>query len=222
MTGRLYSPAPANVNDGGPALKWWVSWTRHVPFMRQRRACRRAHSEPARRSTPWKNGLSTWLRRPAQLCELRGSHVATPFYPAARVSRRSQARLSERALRHVSAEPPLRTRSTYGAVGDMLRQRTMRAARRTRQTGKHFGGVKAGQVTDLTGSHPHIPETCFPAPSSGSPSSMSPAAPHDDSGTTEPTGLDMRPNCPLRALTARRRFASICDGTPGKHGERCR
>ena len=50
----------------------------------------------------------------------------------------------------------------------MLRQRTMRAARRTRQTGKHFAGEKAGQVTDLAGSPPLILEKCFPAPSSGS------------------------------------------------------
>jgi len=31
-------------------------------------------------STPWKNGLFTTLRRPAQLRELRGSHAPTPFY----------------------------------------------------------------------------------------------------------------------------------------------
>ena len=53
---------------------------------------RRAHSDPALRfppqragalgtpgSTPWKNGLSTTLRRPAQLRELRGSHAPSPF-----------------------------------------------------------------------------------------------------------------------------------------------
>jgi hypothetical protein len=37
----------------------------------------------------------------------------------------------------------------------------------------------AGQVTDLDGSHPLSSEKCFPAPSSGSPSHMSPAADHD-------------------------------------------
>jgi hypothetical protein len=32
-----------------------------------------------RGSTPWKNGLSTTLRRPAQLRELRGRHAPRPF-----------------------------------------------------------------------------------------------------------------------------------------------
>ena len=114
----------------------------------ERHECRRAHSEPARRSTPWKNGLSTCLRRPAQLRELRSSHAASPFYLAARVSRRSQARLSERALRHVTRKAN-RSIDQVRAAGDMLRQRTMRAARRTRQTGKPFAGEYAGQVTDL-------------------------------------------------------------------------
>src|SRR5688572_2444505 len=44
-------------------------------------------------SPPWKNGLSTTSRRPAQLRELRGRHVPSPFYPAPRVSRRSQSLL---------------------------------------------------------------------------------------------------------------------------------
>ena len=70
---------------------------------------------------------------------------------------------------------------------DMLRQRTLRAARRARQTGKHFAGENAGQVMDLARCHSLIPEKrgpaarslrggvqmCFPAPSSGSPSRMS-------------------------------------------------
>ena len=46
----------------------------------------------------------------------------------------------------------------------MLRQRTMRAARRTRQTGKPFAGENAGLVTDQAGSRPLIPEKGFPAP----------------------------------------------------------
>ena len=70
----------------------------------------------------------------------------------------------------------------------------LRAARRRRQTGKHFAGETAGQVTDLhptaqacaagtpdlAGSRPLGPEKCFPAPSSGSPSRMCPGA----AGTT--------------------------------------
>ena len=49
-------------------------------------------------STPWKNGLSAWVRRPTQLRELRGHHAASSFYPAARVSRRWRHRqpLSDR------------------------------------------------------------------------------------------------------------------------------
>jgi hypothetical protein len=79
------------------------------------------------------------------------------------------------------------------AVGDMRRQRTCERRDTTRQTGKHFVGENAGQVTDLhptaqacaagtpdlTGSRHLSPEKCFPAPSSGSPSRMSPAADHD-------------------------------------------
>jgi hypothetical protein len=63
-----------------------------------------------------------------------------------------------------------------------LRQRTLRAARLTRQTGKRVAGVTAGQVTDLpphragvrggdpglAGSLQPDPERRFPAPSSGS------------------------------------------------------
>jgi hypothetical protein len=74
----------------------------------------RARSEPALRFPPQrasvrvggpgvrrrgKTGSSHGVRRPAQLRELRGLHASSPFYPAARVSRRSQSRLSERALR---------------------------------------------------------------------------------------------------------------------------
>ena len=45
----------------------WVSLDARRPSTRlERHECRRAHSEPTRRSTPWKNGLATWLRRPAQ------------------------------------------------------------------------------------------------------------------------------------------------------------
>ena len=69
-----------------------------------------------------------------------------------------------------------------------MRQRTMRAARRTRQTGKPFVGETAGQVADLAGSHPLILEKGFPAPSSGSPSTMSPAA-HHEGDTTEPASM---------------------------------
>ena len=57
----------------------------------------------------------------------------------------------------------------------MPRQRTMRAARRMRQTGKRFAGVISGQVTDLADHVLRIPKTRFPAPSSGSQSSMFPA-----------------------------------------------
>ena len=185
--------------------------TRRLIYKTRTASGRRAPSEPARRSTPWKNGLSTWVRRPAQLRELRGRHAASPFYPAVRVSRRSQARLSERALRHMSVEPDVHTRSAYGAVGDMLRQRTMRAARRTRQTGKHVAGEKAGQVTDLhptaqacavgtpdlAGSLPLIPETCFPAPSSGSPSSLSPTAQSEGDTTTESASMTCDQTNPL-------------------------
>ena len=161
----------------------------------ERRACRRAHSEPARRSTPWKNGLFTWLRRPAQLRELRGRHAPSPFYPATRVSRRSQARLSERARRHVSAEPALlQSANSYGqretCCGSEPCERRVARARRE----KHVVGENAGQVTDLAGSHPRIPETCFPAPSSGSPSSMSPAAPSPRQRNDRTAGVDMRPN----------------------------
>ena len=73
----------------------------------------------------------------------------------------------------------------------------MRAARRTRQTGKHFAGENAGQVTDLAGPPPLIPEKGFPAPSSGSPRSMSPAAHHDDNRTIEPWALTRDQTDPL-------------------------
>ena len=48
------------------------------------------------------------------------------------------------------------------AAGHMLRQRTLRAARHTRQTGKHFAGETAGQVTDLAGSPPSSRRSVFP------------------------------------------------------------
>ena len=57
----------------------------------------------------------------------------------------------------------------------MLRRRTLRAARLARQSGKRLGGPSPGQVTDLAGAVPTFPERRFPAPSSGSPSSMFPA-----------------------------------------------
>ena len=67
----------------------------------------------------------------------------------------------------------------------MLRQRTLRAARRTRQTGKRFAGVNSGQITDLAGYAFRNPEKRFSAPSSGSQSSVSPAC-HSGSKKQDP------------------------------------
>jgi hypothetical protein len=100
-------------------------------------------------------------------------------------SRRTISRILESALRtqvparHAPCDAlswsPAADPMDRRAGGNVLRQRTLRAARRTRQMGKHFEGETAGQVTDLAGSHPLIPEKCFPAPSSGSQSSTFPA-----------------------------------------------
>ena len=43
----------------------------------------------------------------------------------------------------------------------MLRQRTLRAARRTRQSEKRLGGPSPGQVTDLAGAVPTLPGEAF-------------------------------------------------------------
>jgi hypothetical protein len=118
MNPQFYQSAP--VHSSLPRASWWVNFSGAWRQGNVPRTRRRAHSDPARRSTPWKNGLSTWFRRPAQLRELRGGHVPNPFYPASRVSRRSQARLSERPLRPESAAdsrrltPTSRRRETCG------------------------------------------------------------------------------------------------------------
>ena len=117
----------------------------------------------------------------SSLRELRGGHVPSPFYPAARVSRRSQARLSERALRREKKECTAH-RSGLSGGGRHAAAANLRAARHKRQTGKHFAGETAGQVTDLVGSPSLGPQKCFPAPSSGSPSRMSLAAVHGADG----------------------------------------
>src|SRR4029453_18149530 len=52
----------------------------------------------------------------------------------------------------------------FECIGEnMLRQRTLRAARLGRQSGKRLGGPSPGQVTDLTGAVPTCPERRFPA-----------------------------------------------------------
>jgi hypothetical protein len=130
---------------------------RHI-YPTRRRACRRAHSDPARRSTPWKNWLSTWLRRPAQLRELRGRHAPSPFYPAARGSRRSQARLSERALRHVSAESAFPARQLvrgsgrHAAAANLASGASRATDGKTLRSGECRQGHGPGRVA---GAHPH-------------------------------------------------------------------
>ena len=64
----------------------------------------------------------------------------------------------------------------------MLRQRTMRAARRTRQTGNRERRAKSGAGHGPAPAATSIPEPRFPAPSSGSPSSVCPAAGQGERG----------------------------------------
>jgi hypothetical protein len=60
----------------------------------------------------------------------------------------------------------------------MLRQRTLRAARRTRQTGNREAEGRVRRRSRTCACCTHDPEPRFPAPSSGSPSSMGPAVAH--------------------------------------------
>jgi hypothetical protein len=59
-----------------------------------------------------------------------------------------------------------------GLAGDMPRQRTLRAARRTRQTGNREAQGRVRRRSRTCACCNQLPEPRFPAPSSGSPSGM--------------------------------------------------
>ena len=122
MRDHIDSPRPSPCGICSAGRTRWLSagvgqFGRNVPSTRlERRACRRAPSEPARGSTP-----------PLRVCH--GAH-----------RRASQ----NGALRHMTAEPTSPFNQLVRAAGDMLRQRTLRAARRTRQTGNRERRAESG------------------------------------------------------------------------------
>ena len=78
-----------------------------------------------------KRGPPQPIGDPRSSASLRAGHVSSPFF-FYRVSRRSQSRLSQNGP------------ASMAAAGDMLRQRTLRAARRTRQTGNRESRAESG------------------------------------------------------------------------------
>ena len=124
-------------------------------------------------STPWKTGS------PQRFGDSRSSVSCAAVTLRARftfcsASRRSQSRLSE-APCGVGVE----LLPDRDAAGRTLRQRTMRAARRARQTGNRERRAESGAGHGLSRTCAccnQNPEPRFPAPSSGSQSSVCSAA----------------------------------------------